>query len=750
MTAAAREIVEAGAPGEAIDTRRIAFMRYEGQGQEIEITVPDGELDPLRVQDMIRAFETEYAMQFGRSVPGMKVEFINWSVTLTSILPPPAAAAPAENGAADPRPSTRRDLFLGQCGAAAQARVYRREELAPGQKLSGPGLITEPQTTTYVPAEFDAEIDSAGGIMLTRRSSIGSNSVRPDSDIDLQVMWDRLLAVVEEQGQVLIRTAFSPIVRECEDISAGIFDVDGNMLVQAVTGTPGHINTMAETVKQLLPKVDVSAMAPGDVFATNDPWIGAGHLNDIVLVSPIFRGARLIAYSACTSHVYDLGGRGMGPDGADIFDEGLFIPVCKLVDKGEVNRLVIEFVKANSRSPVQNEGDLYALMACCDVAASRVSEMLAEFGLEDLEAVGAHILETSARATRDAIAELPRGTFNNELTIDGYESEITLRTKMTIREHEIHVDLSGSSGPSTMGINCPLNYAAAYGVFALRCVVGPGVPNNAASLAPFVITAPAGCIVNAQPPSPVAMRHTVGQMVVDLVLGALYQAIPDKVPAEGATCLWDLPIRNASLASAAGEVTRFATEFCHSGGTGARPGKDGLSATSFPSGILGTPAEIAETTAPVRYLSRELIPDSGGAGRFRGGLGQRIEMESSENADILLLAGVERTKFAARGRAGGGDGAKGRIRLRSGPVLRSKGEQTIPGDDALFWCSPGGAGYGNPSERDPNAVARDVREGVVSAEAARSVYCVVFDESGAVDDAASGELRGGLASEGSK
>ena len=377
MTASAGRIVEAGSPGEAIDARRTAFMRYEGQGQEIEIAIPADELGAPQVQEMIETFEAEYGRQFGRSVPGMKVEFINWSVALSSILPPPAAAPVAENGAADPEPSARRDLVLGQGGAAAFAKVYRREELAPGQMLSGPGLITEPQTTTYVPAEFDAGTDSTGAIVLTRRSAFGSKSARPDSAIDLQVMWDRLLAVVEEQGQVLIRTAFSPIVRECEDISAGIFDVEGNMLVQAVTGTPGHINTMAETVKLLLPKVNVSDMAPGDVFATNDPWIGAGHLNDIVLVSPIFHGGRLIAYSACTSHVYDLGGRGMGPDGTDIFDEGLFIPVCKLVDKGVVNRLVIDFVKANSRSPVQNEGDLYALMACCDVAALRVSEMLA-------------------------------------------------------------------------------------------------------------------------------------------------------------------------------------------------------------------------------------------------------------------------------------------------------------------------------------------------------------------------------------
>lgn len=742
LAATAAAVVSAGAPGQPITIRRSAFMRYDGQGQEIDVAIPEGHISEGGLAAMIAAFEAEYARQFGRVVPGMNVEFINWSVFAANTPASPVPVSPAVEPAGPPEPVGRRELLLGQGGGGVEARIYQRSALKPGQRLSVPALIAEPQTTTYAPAGFDAEIDGRGNIVLTRRDEALGDGRAARSAIDMQVMWDRLLAVVEEQGQVLIRTAFSPIVRECEDISAGVFTPAGDMLAQAVTGTPGHINTMAATVKLMLPHLDIAAMRPGDVFCTNDPWIGAGHLNDIVLVAPIFHGGELIAFSACTSHVYDLGGRGMGPDGADVFDEGLFIPVCQLAAEGRVNRLVIEFIKRNSRTPVHNEGDVYALMACCDVAARRLSEMLSEFGLSDLDALGAHILATSRDATLAQIAKLPRGVFHNTLMIDGYDFEIELRAALTIEKRRIAVDFSGSSGPSALGINCPLNYAAAYGAYALRCLVGPDVPNNAASLAPFEFTAPASCIVNAQSPAPVAMRHTVGQMVVDLVLGALHKAAPGEAPAEGASCLWDLPIRNANAAAITGASSVFATEFTHSGGSGARPGKDGLSATSFPSGVSGTPTEIAETTAPVRYLRRELIPDSGGAGAFRGGLGQVIEMTSSENADILLLAGVERTKFAALGRAGGLNGARGRIQLRSGPGLRSKGEQTIPAGDALVWRSPGGGGYGDPRARDLASVARDVREGLVSPEAARTLYAVVLGADGEPDLEATRRLRG--------
>nr|WP_170541661.1 hydantoinase B/oxoprolinase family protein [Ruegeria arenilitoris] len=540
----------------------------------------------------------------------------------------------------------------------------------------------------------------------------------------LQVMWNRLLAVVEEQGQALIRAAFSPIVRECGDISAGIFDVRGRMLAQAVTGTPGHINTMAEAVKTLCGRYSRSEMKPGDIFLTNDPWIASGHLNDFLLMMPVFHRGNVVGFTACTSHLVDLGGLGMGPEGSDIFDEGLRIPPCKLVDQGQLNALLMDIVKANSREPIANEGDIYALIACCETGAVRLADMMVEFGIDTLDSLADYIIETSRRGTIEAISTLPKGTWRNVLTVDGYECEIDLHAALTITDDRVLVDFSGTSGLSRKGINVPLNYATAYTVFALRCIIGPDIPNNAGSLTPFHVTGPPDCILNAQPPAPVAMRHTLGQMTPDLVYGCLSQALPDAVPAEGASCMYDLPLRHAPEAVSRGG-TQFALELVFSGGTGARPSLDGLSATAFPSGVWGSQVETTEAVAPVLITRRELRQDSGGPGRQRGGLGQDIEIRSCTGEDFMLFLSVERIANPAKGRHGGLAGAPGRIRLGpDGADLPGKGEVRIGGGETLIFQTPGGGGFGPPDERSPVAVRQDVRDELVSARAAQHVYGV--------------------------
>ena len=740
----AREVVSAGAPGENLEVRRIAFMRYAGQGHEIEIGIPAGDIGEQNLPELAGRFESEYARLFARAVPGMRIEIMNWSVTVSNVAPPTRIVA---DGSESRRvvATGHRELCTGGTGERIRAGVFMRGHLRPGDEIGGPALVVEPQTTTFVSAGFTARIDTIGNIVMTRRephAGAGEATAARHSAIDLQVMWDRLLAIVEEQAQVLMRTAFSPIVRECGDISAGIFDIRGRMLAQAVTGTPGHVNTMAAAVSKMLPHFPLGTMQPGDVYMTNDPWIGSGHLNDVVLFAPIFHREEPVAFSACTSHLYDLGGLGMGPDGSDVFDEGLCLPPLKLVGGGEVNSLVMDIMKANSRSPVANEGDIYALIACCDVAAARLGEMLAEFGIDDIEPLSGHILDTSRCAAEAAIALIPDGVYENELMTDGYDFEIRLKARMTVSGRRIVTDFSGTSGHSARGINVPIKYTEAYAVFAMRCLIGAGIPNNAGSLEPFVFEAPEDCILNAQHPAPVAMRHSIGQMVADLMLGCLHRAMPGTAPAEGASCLYDLPLRSVPTArQGSGGATAFATELCHSGGTGARPARDGLSATAYPSGLWGTPVEVAESTTPLHIRRRELIRDSGGAGRFRGGLGQLIELESSEGAPMLLFAGVERTKYPARGRNGGLDGAPGRITLRSGPALKGKGEQLIPAGDLLYWETPGGGGYGEPFERDPLAVARDVRLGLVSARTARETYGVVLTGDGRLDEAATAEQR---------
>jgi len=557
-----------------------------------------------------------------------------------------------------------------------------------------------------------------------------------------QVLWDRLQSIVDEQASTLMRTAFSPIVRESGDLSAGVFDRRGRMLVQAVTGTPGHVNTMAAAVGNLLPYFPAKRMRPGDLYATNDPWIGAGHLNDLVLVRPCFAGAELVGYLACTSHLVDIGGRCLGPDGEDVYDEGFYVPPLKLLDRGRLDRTFMTLLKANSRTPDEAEGDVHALIACCEVAAKRLDRCLREFAVEGLDEVADHIVQSSGVGTRARIAALPDGTWRSEMTVDGYDFELRLRAALTVAGDGLSVDYAGSPGLSRHGINVPLNYARAYTVFALKCVLAPDIPNNAGSLAPFMVSAPQGSLLNAPKPCPVCSRHIVGQLLPDVVFGCLAQVLPERVPAEGASTLWDLPIRGGYAPRGANASGRtYAIELVHNGGTGARPTKDGLSATAFPSGVMGSLVEVTESVTPLVVWRRELAIDSGGAGRFRGGLGQIIELGTVDGSPFQLFGTVDRIRHPARGRAGGLPGRVGRMGLASGTRFPGKGAFEVPGRDRLIVRTPGGGGHGDPFARDPEGVRRDVAAGLVSREAAARDYGVAVGADGSVDAAETARLR---------
>ena len=539
--------------------------------------------------------------------------------------------------------------------------------------------------------------------------------------IHRQIMWNRLIAVVEEQAQVLMRTAFSTIVRECGDLSAGVFDLHGRMLAQAVTGTPGHVNSMAESVKHFLRYFPIETMAEGDAYITNDPWMGTGHLNDFVVTTPAFHNGKLVGLFSCTSHLMDIGGIGFGPDATDVFMEGLSIPMLKLVDRGEMNQTLMAMIRANTRTPVDTEGDVFSLAACNDVGAKRLSEMMTEFDLSDLTELADHIIDSSYRAVMAEIAALPKGEWGNAMRVDGFESPVDLVAKLTISDSGIHVDYTGTSAPSKYGVNVPMAYTTAYTVFGLGCVVAANIPNNAGSLAPLTVSAPPTCILNAPRPSPVASRHVTGQMLPDVVFGCLRQVIPERVPAEGTSCLWNLNVRGPSP-EAAGDNYGFTMAITTNGGTGARPTKDGLSATAYPSGVKGTPVEIAESMLPLNFWRKELRTDSGGAGTMRGGLGQAIELESTAGLPFELLAAFDRIDHPPRGRDGGADGAAGSVSLGSGLQMRGKGIQTIPPGEKLVIMTPGGAGIGDPARRSPSQMAEDIRDGMVSPEAAANDY----------------------------
>ncbi|MFM9940657.1 MAG: hydantoinase B/oxoprolinase family protein [Hyphomicrobiaceae bacterium] len=537
----------------------------------------------------------------------------------------------------------------------------------------------------------------------------------------MQVMWSRLIAVVEEQAQTLLRTAFSSIVRECGDLSAGVFDRRGRMLAQAVTGTPGHVNSMAESVVHFIRHFPLDTMKPGDIYICNDPWMGTGHLNDFVLTTPCFHKGKLVALFSCTSHLMDIGGLGFGPDATDVFMEGLYIPMLKLADGGRLNDTLMAMIRANTRLPVDTEGDVYSLANCNDVGCRRLVEMMQEFELDDLDRLADHICDRSRDGVLAEIAKLPKGSWTASMTIDGYDEPVDLVARVTVSDSGVHVDYTGTSPASRRGINVPMAYTTAYTVFGLGCAVSPRIPNNAGSLAPFTVSAPEGTILNAPKPRPVLSRHIIGQMLPDVVFGCLRQAIPERVPAEGTSCLWNITLRGQTKDANQGNYG-FAMTFTSNGGTGARPTKDGLSATAYPSGVRGTPVEIAEQIMPLIFWKKQFREDSGGAGTTRGGLGQEIEIGSAIGQPFELLAAFDRIEHPPRGRDGGSDGAAGYVGLKSGKKLKGKGFQLVPAQERLAILTPGGAGIGDPWARDDAQVAADLAESRISAKSARDIY----------------------------
>ena len=570
------------------------------------------------------------------------------------------------------------------------------------------------------------------------------------SQIRAQIMWSRLIAVVEEQAQTLVRTAFSTSVREAGDLSAGVFDAEGRMLAQAVTGTPGHVNSMANAVKHFLAAHPLATMAPGDHYITNDPWLTCGHLHDFTVVSPTFLDGRPVGLFAATVHVVDIGGLGMGPDGRQVFEEGLAVPIMPLAKGGKMNQDLLAILRANVREPLQVEGDIYALAACNDEGSRRLVEMMREFEILHLETLGETIIESSRQATLEAIRRLPKGTYRNSLRMDGYDKPLHLAAAMTIGEDGIHVDFAGTSPQSGYGINVVYNYCLAYTAFGVKCLVAPEVPNNAGSLAPITVSAPEGSVLNAQRPWPVAARHTVGHMLPDLVFGCLQQVMKEGVPAEGSSSLWNPQIYGGGSmvdevedGTDANALPQFSTVIFHCGGAGARPTKDGLNVTAFPSGVRTIPIEATESVAPVLFRRREFREGSGGAGTWRGGLGQVIELGGADGAPISLLCNFERIDNPARGRDGGGIGATGRVALASGRPIRPKGRQTVPPRDTVRLELPGGGGYGDPKRRDPARVAADVADGLISREQAERDYGVALTPDGRVDPAATTQLRSG-------
>jgi N-methylhydantoinase B len=539
--------------------------------------------------------------------------------------------------------------------------------------------------------------------------------------IALEVLWSRLLSVTNEQQAALMRTAFSTVVRESQDLACGVFDTAGNMVAQSETGTPGHINAMATCMRHFMAAYPERTLETGDVLITNDPWMTAGQINDVTLVTPIFRDGRVVAYFANTCHMVDIGGRILSAEAREVYEEGLYIPITKLFQRAERNEELFKIIRGNVRTPREVEGDLYAMASCNDVGGAQLLEFMDEFQLDSIDPLASAIIERSERATRAAIGRLPDGVYENEIFSDGYEEPVLLKARVTVDGDSLTVDHAGSSPQSRYGINVVMNYTHAYTSFAVKCAISPEVPHNEGSFRPVTVTAPEGCILNALHPAPVAARHLIGHFLPGLIFGALARAMPDRLMADGAASIWISMFRGTRLTH---DPYTFMLFQC--GGTGARPGKDGLNNVGFPSGVAGVPAEVMESLTGLVMQRREVRPDSGGPGKFRGGCGQFTTFADRSGQPWSMSGMYDRLKFPAQGMLGGSAGAAGSFELSDGRRANPKELLFHPSTTRVDTALPGGAGYGNPFERDPAAVLTDVLNGYVTLEGAARDYGVAI------------------------
>ena len=552
---------------------------------------------------------------------------------------------------------------------------------------------------------------------------------QPLDAVALEILWNRLLSVCNEQQVTLMRSAFSTIVRESQDLACGAFDTRGFMIAQSLTGTPGHINSMATGVRHFLEAYPPSELRPGDVLVTNDPWQTAGQINDLTVLTPAFDGERIVGYFASTCHSPDFGGRILSAEAREVFEEGLRIPITKLFEAGEPNRELLKIIRANVRTPDETIGDLYAQASSNAVGARSLLALMSEFNLDTIDLIADEIISRSERAMREAIRSIPNGRYENETWGDGFEEPIRIHVAVTVEDEDIFIDFAGSSPQSARGINVVMNYTHAYATFAIKAAISPEVPHNEGSFRPVHVTAPRGSILNCTEPAAVASRHLIGHFLPGVIFGALAQALPGQLMAGGAEPIWITIWRGQSRSSA----EPFLFTLFQLGGAGARATKDGLSATGFPSGVSGVPAEVIESLSPLVVHRRELRTDSGGAGKFRGGLGQRTEMGRIGDRSWSLAAMIDRVKFPGGGLEGGKPGALGQFFVDETARPQPKSLVPLSPQARVQLNLPGGGGFGNPFDRDPAAVLNDVVNGYVSIEAAAREYGLVVNYVGAID-----------------
>jgi N-methylhydantoinase B len=540
--------------------------------------------------------------------------------------------------------------------------------------------------------------------------------MRNDFDaVSLGIMWDRLVSLTDEIVSTLVRSSFSTIVYESYDLSCVVLDADGHSIAQGTFSIPAFIGSAPVTLKHMLKRFPPETLKPGDIIVTNDPWLGTGHLFDITMMRPVFRKGRIVAYTISITHLPDIGGNGFGSSASEVYQEGLRIPICKMYDAGKPNDLLIDIIRTNVRVPEQTMGDIMANVSCNEVGDREINAFMDEYGLDDLGALSAAIRGQSEAAMRAKIRELKDGTYRNRIKLEGFEGPVEYAVRVDVKGDSVAFDFDGTSGCVRAGVNVPFCYTNAMSLHGIKSLTLPSIPNNAGSIAPVTVSAPPGCILNAQPPFPTGGRHAMGHFVTPLIYGALAQAVPGEVQADSGM------MNLITFQGRRRDDRAFSTLYFAAGGYGALQNLDGWSTLPHPSNMAVVPVEVWETLTHTTIEHKRLRADSGGAGRWRGGLGQEVVVRNDTGHPLVTLGMGNRTEFPAKGVFGGGNGTL-RVHAVDGKPVHAKGRIEVPPGSRMTVVEAGGGGYGDPKERDRAAVAADVAEGFVTREAADKVY----------------------------
>jgi len=535
--------------------------------------------------------------------------------------------------------------------------------------------------------------------------------------ISLGIMWDRLISITDEIVSTLVRTSFSTIVREAYDLTAVVTDAEGHLLAQGRWSAPPFIGTAPLTMAHTMAKFPPESLKPGDVLATNDPWMGTGHMYDITVMRPVFRGETLVGYTMSITHLPDIGGAGFGTTATEIYHEGLRLPLCKLVREGQVDEFLLELIAANVRVPEQVIGDVMANVACNEVGGRQVLEFMEEYNLDSLAELSGAIRSQSERMTREAILEIRDGTYRNKIRIEGIDDAITLACCVEVYGDNVRINMDGTDPVVRRGINVPFCYTNAMALYSMKCLTVPSLPNNEGSTKPVQVSAPKGCILNAQPPSPTGGRHIIGHFVSPLIFGALAEAAPERVQAD--TGMIDLVNFVGTHKNGRGVSTIY---FC-AGGFGALRNHDGPPTVPGPSNMAVVPTEVWEGVTSTLVEKRALLPDSGGAGEARGGLGQEIIIRNDSGHPMTIFSMANRSEFPPVGLLGGENGPLRQHRVND-EVIHPKGQQVLAPGDRVTLREPGGGGFGAAQDRPREKVLADVENGFVTAEGALRDYGV--------------------------